>query len=102
MRQDYAQFQALGAEIIAVGPDSPPAFRAYWQENDLPFHGCADVKSRVASRFHQEVNLLKLGRMPALFIIDAAGLVRYHHYGESMSDIPANEEVLRCLASLKE
>ena len=101
MRQDYAQFQELGAEIIAIGPDGPAEFRAYWRENDLPFPGCADVKSRVASRFHQEVNLFKLGRMPALLIIDAAGLVRCRHYGASMSDIPTNAEVLQCLYSFK-
>jgi len=48
----------------------------------------------VADRYYQEVNLFKLGRMPALFVIDGQGLVRYSHYGDSMSDIPANQDVL--------
>ena len=101
MRQDYELFQARGAEIIALGPDGPNAFRSYWQENDIPFIGCADIKSRVADTFHQEVNLFKLGRMPALLILDGEGKVRYNHYGDSMADIPPNEEVLRILDEIQ-
>jgi peroxiredoxin len=101
LRQDYAKFQAQGIEIIVVGPDGPDAFRDYWRENSLPFIGCADPKSRVASSYHQEVSLFKLGRMPAVLILDPQGRVRYSHYGASMSDIPANAEVLQAAASLK-
>jgi peroxiredoxin len=99
--QDYAQFQAAGAEIIALGPDGPDAFRAYWRENELPFIGCSDIQSKVAKTFHQEVNLFKLGRMPALFIIDSEGCMRYRQYGDSMSDIPTNAEVLEKIAALQ-
>jgi peroxiredoxin len=100
LRQDYAQFTQLGAEIIALGPDGPNAFRHYWEENDLPFIGCADIKSQVAVHFQQEVNWFKLGRMPAIFVIDSAGHIRYRHYGDSMSDIPSNEEVLQVISAL--
>jgi peroxiredoxin len=100
LRLDYNQFEARGVKIIAIGPDGPNAFRKYWEENDLPFIGCADIKSRVADQFYQEVNLFKLGRMPALFVIDPRGVVRYSHYGDSMSDIPENLEVLTLLDEL--
>lgn len=100
MCQDYSQFQARGAEIIALGPDGPNAFRKYWSENNIPFIGCADIKSRVADQFHQEVNLFKLGRMPAIFVLDAAGVIRYQHHGDSMSDIPANAAILQVLDEL--
>jgi peroxiredoxin len=101
LRQDYAKFQQRGVEIIALGPDGPNAFKRYWQENDIPFIGCADIKSRVSDLFYQEVNLLKLGRMPALFIIDKAGVIRYSHYGDSMADIPQDSEVLSLIDSLE-
>jgi peroxiredoxin Q/BCP len=32
--------------------------------------------------------------MPAQVLIDKAGLARFVHYGHSMADIPANEELL--------
>ncbi len=100
MRQDYDQFKSRGVEILVIGPDGPNAFRRYWQENDLPFPGMPDLRSRVANRYEQEVNLFKLGRMPALFVIDSEGMIRYSHYGDSMSDIPPNSEVLEIIDQL--
>lgn len=100
MRQDYPKFQNLETEIIALGPDGPNAFKRYWENEKLPFIGCADIKSVVASQYHQEVNWIKLGRMPAILIIDKFGKVRYKQYGESMSDIPPNEEILEIIKTL--
>jgi peroxiredoxin len=100
LRQDHALFEQRGAVVLVIGPDGPNAFRKYWEENELPFPGLADLRSRVADQYYQEVNLFKLGRMPALFIIDPQGQVRYAHYGDSMKDIPPNEEVLSILDSL--
>lgn len=101
MRQDYAEFQKRGVAVLAVGPDGPHAFQQYWQENDIPFPGLADLRSRVAARYEQEVNLFKLGRMPALFVIDRQGIIRFAHYGDSMSDIPPNAQVLALLDELE-
>lgn len=100
MRQDYEQFRALGAEVIAIGPDTLERFRRYWAEHRLPFIGLADPEHRVAGRYGQEVKLLKLGRLPAVVVVDREGIVRAVHYGGSMRDIPANETVLATLAAL--
>lgn len=100
MRQDYVEFTRRGVEIIALGPDGPNAFRRYWQENDLLFIGCADIRSRIADQYYQEVNLIKFGRMPALFVIDRKGIVEYAHYGDSMADIPPDDEVLKVIDEL--
>lgn len=51
----------------------------------------------MANQYKQEVNLLKLGRMPALLVVDKQGHIRYAHYGHSMSDIPDNREILDLL-----
>jgi len=37
--------------------------------------------------------------MPALFVVNKNGVVDFAQYGKSMSDIPANEEVLAELSS---
>jgi peroxiredoxin Q/BCP len=47
--------------------------------------------------YGQEWNLFKLGRVPALLLIDKAGRIRYQHYSSSMSDIPENSLVLAML-----
>jgi hypothetical protein len=45
--------------------------------------------------------LFKLGRMPAQMLVDQAGILRYVHYGHSMSDIPETAEMLELIDSLK-
>jgi hypothetical protein len=44
--------------------------------------------------------LSKLGRMPALLVVDKAGIIQYEHYGEDMKDIPDNNIVLDILDKL--
>jgi peroxiredoxin Q/BCP len=102
LRQDYERFVERGARLLVVGPEGPDKFREYWEENDLPFTGLPDPRHSVLKRYGQEINLFKLGRMPAQIIIDRRGRVRYVHYGKSMSDIPENEELLELLDQLVE
>lgn len=102
LRQDYAEFVARDAEVLAIGPDGPRAFIRTWQQEGFPFPGLADPQHTVADLYRQEVNLLKLGRMPAVLVVDKAGQIRYQHYGESMSDIPLNQEILGVLDRLNQ
>lgn len=100
LRQEYQQFVDRGAIVIVVGPEDAAAFKAYWQKEKLPFIGLPDPEHSVLSQYGQEVNLFKLGRMPAQVIIDKAGIIRYAHYSGSMSDIPPNAELLGLLDGL--
>ncbi|MBC7226430.1 MAG: redoxin domain-containing protein [Thermoflexales bacterium] len=100
LRQDYEEFVRRGAEILVVGPEGPEAFARYWEEEQLPFVGLPDPEHVVLKLYGQEVNLFKLGRMPAQAIVDREGVVRWIHYGHSMSDIPPNEELLALLDEL--
>jgi peroxiredoxin Q/BCP len=56
----------------------------------------------VLKLYGQQVNLFKLGRMPAQVLVDKAGKARYVHYGHSMSDIPSNEELLALLDEINQ
>lgn len=94
LRQDFSQFVARDIEVVVVGPEDARAFADYFATESLPFIGLPDPKASVLKLYGQEVNLFKLGRMPAQVLIDKAGIVRYVHYGHLMSDIPANEELL--------
>jgi len=94
LRQDYPQFVARDIEVVVVGPEDARAFSDYWQKESLPFIGLPDPKASVLKLYGQEVNLFKLGRMPAQVLIDKAAVARFVHYGNSMSDIPKNEEIL--------
>jgi len=94
LRQDYDQFVSRDVAVVIVGPEDAKGFAAYWQKESLPFTGLPDPKASVLKLYGQEVNLFKLGRMPAQVLIDKQGVARFVHYGHSMSDIPSNQEIL--------
>ncbi len=94
LRQDYEEFTRRDTLVLVVGPEDAQSFSRYWQENDLPFIGLPNPDHSILKRFGQEVNLFKLGRMPAQVLIDKRGMARFVHYGKSMSDIPSNQELL--------
>lgn len=100
LRQDYDKFQQRQAEILVIGPEDAATFARYFGENDLPFIGLPDPAHSVLKLYGQEVNLFKLGRMPAQVLIDKNGIVRFAHYGHSMADIPPNAELLELLDEL--
>jgi len=102
LRQDYDEFIDRNTEVIAVGPDSEDAFQKFWDDHDMPFIGLADPNHRVARQYEQEVNLLKLGRMPAQILIDKQGIVRFVYYSNSMSDITENREILDIIDEMKD
>lgn len=102
LRQDYQKFKERDAEILVLGPENAISFTNYWKKNDLPFIGLPDPKGSILKLYGQEVNLFKLGRMPAQVLVDKHGLARYVHYGHSMADIPANEELFAILDQLNQ
>ena len=100
LRRDYQEFVKRNAEVIAIGPEDAKAFAKWWHDNEMPFIGLPDPDHSVSKRFGQEVKLLKLGRLPAQLVIDKKGLIRYNHYGNSMSDIAENSEIIAKLDEL--
>ena len=100
LRQDYAKFEQVNTTILIVGPENEQAFANYWENNDLPFIGLPDPKHSVLKSYGQQIKIFKWGRMPAQAIIDKKGVVRYIHYGHSMSDIPNNDELLEILKEI--
>ena len=97
LRQGQEEFSRRDARIVVVGPEGRKAFARFWEEHGLPFIGLPDPRHTVLKRFGQEVNLFKLGRMPAQVLVDKEGVVRFAHYGHGMSDIPSNQEILELL-----
>jgi len=100
LRQDHSEFKGRDAEILVLGPEGAEVFANYWEKESLPFVGLPNPKNTVLKLYGQEVNLFKLGRIPAQVIVDKQGVARYVHYGHSMSDIPSNKELLALLDEL--
>ncbi len=100
LHQDYDKFVKKDTQIVVIGPENAKKFKDYWEENNFEFHGISDEKQSVLNMYGQEVNLFKLGRMPAQMLVDKEGLLRYIHYGHSMKDIPENAEIFELIDTL--
>jgi len=97
LRQEYQKFAERNTEIIAIGPEDAKSFADWWHSEHMPFPGIPDPEHIIAKMYGQQVKLLKLGRMPAMIVLDMDGKIRYRHYGKSMSDIPLAQEILSLL-----
>ncbi len=97
LRRDYQCFAGRNTEIIVLGPEGADSFRKYWKKEGFPFIGLPDPEHSVLKLYGQEVKLLKLGRMPAQMLIDKEGSLRYVHYGNTMADIPSNDDILKLI-----
>ena len=100
MKQDYKEFRSRNTQIVVVAPHTAEKVAEYWKKEELSMIGVPDEDGKLAELYGQEWNLLKLGRMPALFVIDRNGAVAFAQYGKSMSDIPKNSEILKLLDGL--
>ena len=100
LRDEFSSFVERDTVILVVGPEGPERFERYWTKNDLPFIGLPDQRHSILKRYGQQIKIFKFGRMPAQAIIDKQGVVRYIHYGKSMSDIPPNEELLEIIDTM--
>jgi len=102
LRQDFDKFIGKDAVILVVGPEKKAAFQEYWSNNQLPFIGLPDPRHSVSDLYGQQVKFLRAGRMPAMMVIDKAGMIRFQHYADSMMDIPLNKSILSILDKLNQ
>jgi peroxiredoxin len=100
LREEYDEFVARDAEILVIGPEGPRRFKQVWDKQRYPFVGLSDYRHTVADLYGQEVALLKLGRMPAMVVVDKKSSIRFVHFGDDMADIPKNEDVFTLLDQL--
>ncbi|HQK78206.1 MAG TPA: redoxin domain-containing protein [Syntrophales bacterium] len=97
MKKDYQGFRDRKATIAVIAPHGSEKVRSYWHKESLPFIGIPDPDGRLGQLYGQEWSLVKLGRMPALFIVDQKGAVVFSSYAKNMADIPENEQLWQLL-----
>ena len=102
LRQDYEQFSERDTAVLDIGPEDAQQFAYFFAKTDLPISGLPDPKGSVLKKYGQEIKIFKFGRMPAQALIDKEGVVRFVHYGNSMTDIPATEEMLALIDELNQ
>jgi len=76
-RDQYEEFQDLGAEVVGVSSDSEASHQKFTQKHRLPFPLLADESGKVRKLY--EVPRALLGLLPGrvTFVIDKAGVIQY-------------------------
>ncbi len=100
MRDEYERYAALGAEILAISAEPAASSEAYLRSHPLPFPTLIDERHAVFDAYDATSRLLSLGQRPALFVVDAAGIIRFEEIGAQQWNIPSNRKVLELLESL--
>jgi peroxiredoxin Q/BCP len=100
LRDDYERFSDLGAEILTISAEPARSSEAYLQSHPLPFPTLIDEDHTVFDAYDATSRLLSLGQRPALFVVDAEGIIRFEEVGAQQWNIPSNGEVLAVLDSL--
>lgn len=100
MRDQHHLFEAVGAPVAVVVRERAERLREHWAGLRLPFVCVPDPDGRVAAPWGQQWRLLKLGRLPAQFVVARDGRVAFAHYARDMTDIVGNETILGVVNSL--
>jgi len=98
--KDFEKFNELDTVLYAILPDKLENAQKFESEFAKEYPIYYDDKKKVNKMLKQEVKPLKLGRMPALLIIDKQAIIRYAYYSDSMDDIPENEEIFNVIKKL--
>lgn len=98
LREAYPRFRQERAEILVIGPDPEPAWHERWPGLQLAAVGVPDPNRRLASLYRQERRMAFW--LPAAFIIDRRGRLRYARYSATLRDTSAAEELLAELARI--
>ncbi len=100
MRDDYERFQKAGAEVLAISAESAASSEAYLRAHPLPYPTLIDDDHTVFDAYDATSRLMSLGQRPALFVVDAAGVIRFGDVGAQQWNIPSNQAVLSMLEGL--
>ena len=100
MREDYPSFTSHHAEVLAISAEPAASSEAYLRAHPLPFPTLIDEDHVVFDDYDATSRLLSLGQRPALFVVDADGVIRFEEVGAQQWNIPSNRQVLTVLESL--
>lgn len=99
MQEQYDEFEALGAEVIAVSVDSAAEASTIVDLLNLEYPVLSDENHEVATAWGT-FNILDDGvSAPATYVFNADGTLVAYRIGSGIADRPTAEAVLEVVAS---
>ncbi|WP_426062114.1 peroxiredoxin [Hymenobacter sp. B1770] len=98
-RDQYEDFQDLGAEVVGISSDSEKSHQKFTAKHNLPFQLLADEKGDVRKLY--EVPRALLGLLPGrvTYVIDKNGIIQYifNSLSGAVDHVSKTKEVLEGL-----
>ncbi len=96
VRDNWADYQATGAEVVGISTDSAASHKGFAEKHDLPLILLADETGEVVEKY--QVKSWLPGRSArSVVVIDKNGVVRYHKT-ESLSLFrPKDDDILKAI-----
>jgi peroxiredoxin Q/BCP len=100
-RDEYQDFQDLGAEVVGISSDSEKSHQKFTQKHQLPFQLLADEGGKVRKLYKVPRALLGLLPGRVTFVIDKHGVVQYifNSLSGATDHVSNTKEVLLKLAA---
>ncbi len=103
VRDDYASYGKVGAEVVAVSVDSPFSQKLWKDKMNFPFALLSDFNKTAIAAFgngYEDLIGLKGVAKRSAYVVDAAGVVKYVWVTDNAKDLPDLEAIKKAVASL--
>lgn len=101
MRGAFDELTSGGAQLVAIAPDTTDGLARHLRSNTYPFPLVADPEGEAFEAYDVTSRLISLGQQPALFIVDADGVVRFDAIGSQQWDLISPKQLRQELDRLR-
>jgi peroxiredoxin len=105
VRDDWSQWEAVGARVLGISVDSPFVVKRWAADLQVPFTLLSDFNKEAASAYgvlYEDYFGMKGVPKRSAFVIDTEGVVRYAWVDESSDVIPPFDEIIESVRGLAE
>ncbi len=104
MRDDWKKWEALGAKVFGVCPDSPFVTAKFRESENIPYPILSDFNRDVSKAWggvHPDLKGMRDVPKRSAFVIDSTGTVAYAWVSETPANEPPYEELAAAVKSAK-
>jgi len=96
VRDRWEDYSATGAEVVGISTDSVESHQKFSEHHELPLRLLSDASAEVANRYGAR-SLIPGKVARSVFVIDAAGVLRYRDVRPLGLFRPKDDEVLKAI-----
>jgi peroxiredoxin len=104
MRDDIANYQHLGTEVVAISIDTPHTLKKFRDDNAFNFPLLSDFNKTTSTAYECIYEEFVLGMKGvskrSAFVVDKQGIIKYAEVLETAGDVPNFDAIKEALTSL--